>query len=131
MAQEERRAGYGELLDSIKEFKQDMKEDIKEIKEELKQIDKKVKDHVDVNNKFYFNGFPAEKHIADHHVIDTIIEKVNEGKNLKSKVIEEVVKAAVIAILTFICISTWNDFKQEAQAPFDNKPKVEQNVKGH
>jgi archaellum component FlaC len=127
---EERRAGYSELLDSIKEFKQDMKEDIKDIKDELKQIDKKVKEHVDVNNKFYFNGFPAEKHIADHHVIDTIIEKVNEGKNLKSKVIEEIVKAAAIAILTFVCISTWNGFKQEVQAPFSNPPaKTEQHAK--
>ena len=131
MAQEERRAGYGELLDSIKEFKQDMKEDIKEIKDELKHIDKKVKDHVDVNNKFYFNGFPADKHVADHHVIDNIIEKVNEGRSLKNKVIEETVKAAVIAILTFIAISTWNGVKQEVQAPFDNKPKVEQNAKAN
>lgn len=131
MAQEERRAGYGELLDSIKEFKQDMKEDIKEIKDELKQIDSKVKDHVDVNNKFYFNGFQPDKHVADHHVIDNIIEKVNEGRSLKNKVIEETVKAAVIAVLTFIAISTWNGVKQEVQAPFDNKPKVEQNVKGH
>lgn len=129
--QEERRAGYSELLESIKEFKQDMKEDIKEIKDELKQIDKKVKDHVDVNNKFYFNGFPADKHVADHHVIDNIIEKVNEGRSLKNRVIEEAVKAAVIAILTFIAISTWNGVKQEVQAPFDNKPKVEQNAKGH
>ena len=131
MAQEERRAGYGELLDSIKEFKQDMKEDIKEIKDELKQIDKKVNDHININNKYYFNGFTPDKHIADHHVIDNIIEKVNEGRSLKNKVIEEAVKAAVIAILTFIAISTWNGVKQEVQAPFDNKPKVEQNVKGH
>ena len=128
MAQEDRRAFDTELLSSLKEFKQDIKDDIKEIKEELKSIDKKVKDHVDVNNKFYFNGFQPDKHVADHHIIDTIIEKVNEGKNLKSKVIEEVVKAAAIAILTFICISAWNGFKQEVQAPFDNKPKVEQNA---
>ena len=45
--------------------------------------------------------------------------------------VEEVVKAAAIAILTFICISAWNGFKQEVQAPFDNKQKVEQNAKGH
>ena len=128
---EERIAGYADLLDSLKDFKQDIKEDIKDIKDELKQIDKKVKDHVDVNNKFYFNGFQPDKHVADHHVIDNIIEKVNEGKSLKNKVIEETVKAAVIAILTFICISTWNGFKQEVQAPFDNKPKVEQNDKSH
>ena len=130
MAQEDRRAFDTELIASLKEFKQDIKEDIKEIKDELKQIDRKVKDHVDVNNKFYFNGFQPDKHVADHHIIDTIIEKVNEGKTLKNKVVEEVVKAAVIAILTFICISTWTSFKQEVQAPFDNgKPKVEQHDK--
>lgn len=128
---EERRAGYSDLLESIKDFKHDIKEDIKEIKDELKQIDQKVNDHININNKYYFNGFTPDKHIADHHVIDNIIEKVNEGKNLKSKVVEEVVKAAAIAIITFICISAWNGFKQEVQAPFDNKPKVEQNAKGH
>ena len=125
----EDRRNNSELLETLKEFKADIKEDIKEIKDELKQIDIKVNDHITTNNKFYFNGFQPDKHVADHHVIDSIIEKVNEGRSLKNKVIEETVKAAVIAILTFIAISTWNSVKQEVQAPFDNKPKVEQNAK--
>jgi archaellum component FlaC len=128
---EERRAGYSDLLESIKDFKQDIKEDIKEIKDELKQIDIKVNDHITTNNKFYFNGFQPDKHVADHHIIDTIIEKVNESKGLKNKLVEEVLKVAVVAALTFIAISTWNGIKEEVKPPFENKPKVEQNVKGH
>ena len=131
MAQEERRSGNIELLESLREFKADMKEDIKEIKDELKQIDKMVNDHITTNNKFYFNGFQPDKHVADHHVIDSIIEKVNESKGLKSKLVEEVLKVAVVAALTFICISTWNGIKDEVKAPFSNKPKVEQNAKGN
>lgn len=126
---EERRNGYGELLDAFKDFKQDMKEDIKEIKDELKQIDSKIKDHVDVNNKFYFNGFPADKHVADHHVIDNIIEKVNDTKSLKNKLVEEVLKFALIAALTWIAYASWDKFNAEIKPPIDSKPKVEQNDK--
>ena len=127
----EDRRNNSELLESLKEFKADIKEDIKEIKDELKHIDIKVNDHITTNNKFYFNGFQPDKHVADHHVIDSIIEKVNETKGLKNKLVEEVLKVAVVAALTFICISTWNGIKEEVKAPFDNKPKVEQNAKGH
>lgn len=127
----EDRRNNSELLESLKEFKADIKEDIREIKEELKLIDIKVNDHITTNNKFYFNGFQPDKHVADHHIIDSIIEKVNETKGLKNKLVEEVLKVAVVAALTFICISTWNGIKEEVKAPFDNKPKVEQNVKGH
>ena len=127
----EDRRNNSELLESLKEFKADIKEDIKEIKDELKHIDIKVNDHITTNNKFYFNGFQPDKHVADHHVIDSIIEKVNETKGLKNKLVEEVLKVAVVAALTFICISTWNGIKEEVKAPFDNKPKIEQNVKGH
>lgn len=124
---EERRTGNIELIEAFKEFKSDIKEDIKEIKDELKQIDKKVKDHVDVNNKFYFNGFQPDKHVADHHVIDGIIEKVNEGKSIKNKVIEEVIKFIAIAALTWMGYAAWAKFTADVHAPFDNKPKVEQN----
>ena len=127
----EDRRNNSELLETLKEFKADIKEDIKEIKDELKLIDIKVNDHITTNNKFYFNGFQPDKHVADHHVIDTIIEKVNESKGLKNKLVEEVLKVAVVAALTFICISTWNGIKEEVKPPFDNKPKVEQNVKGN
>lgn len=127
----EERRNNSELLESLKEFKQDIKEDIKEIKDELKHIDGKVSDHITTNNKFYFNGFAPDKHVADHHIIDTIIEKVNEQRGLKNKLVEEILKVAVVAALTFIAISTWNGIKDEVKAPFDNKPKVEQNVKVH
>lgn len=129
MAQEDRRAFDTELLSSLKEFKQDIKEDIKEIKDELKQIDRKVKDHVDVNNKFYFNGFQPDKHVADHHVIDSIIEKVNEGKSLKNKLIEEVLKYVLIAAVTWVAYASWDKFNAEIKPPVDSKPKVEQNDK--
>ena len=127
----EERRNNSEVLEAFKEFKADIKEDIKEIKDELKHIDIKVNDHITTNNKFYFNGFQPDKHVADHHVIDTIIEKVNEQRGLKNKLVEEILKVAVVAALTFIGISTWNGIKEEVKAPFDNKPKVEQNVKGH
>ena len=123
---EERRTGNIELLEAFKEFKHDIKEDIKEIKDELKQIDTKVKDHVDVNNKFYFNGFQPDKHVADHHVIDSIIEKVNEGKSMRNKIIEEVLKYIAIAAITWIGYASWDKFNAEIKPPIDTKPKVEQ-----
>ena len=123
---EERRTGNIELLEAFKEFKHDIKEDIKEIKDELKQIDSKVKDHVDVNNKFYFNGFQPDKHVADHHVIDSIIEKVNEGKSMRNKIIEEVLKYIAIAAITWIGYASWDKFNAEIKPPIDTKPKVEQ-----
>ena len=123
---EERRTGNIELLEAFKEFKHDIKEDVKEIKDELKQIDSKVKDHVDVNNKFYFNGFQPDKHVADHHVIDSIIEKVNEGKSMRNKIIEEVLKYIAIAAVTWIGYASWDKFNAEIKPPIDTKPKVEQ-----
>ena len=126
---EERRTGNIELLEAFKEFKHDIKEDIKEIKDELKQIDTKVKDHVDVNNKFYFNGFQPDKHVADHHVIDSIIEKVNEGKSMRNKIIEEVLKYIAIAAITWIGYASWDKFNAEIKPPIDTKPKVEQHEK--
>lgn len=128
---DERRTGNLELIESLKDFKQDIKEDIKEIKDELKHVDSKVNDHININNKYYFNGFQPDKHVADHHVIDSIIEKVNEGRGLRNRLVEEVLKVAVVAALTFIGMSTWSGIKEEVKAPFDNKPKVEQNAKGN
>ena len=126
---EERRQGNVELMDAFKEFKADIKEDIKEIKDELKQIDSKVKDHVDVNNKFYFNGFQPDKHVADHHVIDNIIAKVNETKSMKNKIIEEVLKYVAIAAITWVAYASWDKFNAEIKPPIDSKPKVEQSDK--
>lgn len=134
---EERRQGHGELLEAFKEFKQDIKDDIKEIKDDIKGIKVEQKDidtkvmskiqaHVDINNKIYMNGFPPDKHVADHHIIDGIIDKLNEDKKSIRKVIEEVLKVVAVAAATWIAVTMWNGFKSEVQSPL---PKVEQNVK--
>lgn len=129
MADQERRSGNIELLESLKEFKHDIKEDIKEIKDELKQFDAKIKAQIDINNKFYHNGFTADKHVADHHIIDGVVEKINENKKSVRHLIDEILKYAAIAIVSWFVATSWNVFRSEVQAPFDNKPKVEQNAK--
>lgn len=126
---EERRNGYGELLEAFKDFKQDIKEDVKEIKDELKQIDHKIKDHVDVNNKFYFNGFQPDGHVEDHHFLKTIKDEKKDVKSMKSKLVEEVLKYVLIAALTFLAYASWDKFNAEIKPPVDSKPKVEQNEK--
>lgn len=134
---EERRQGHNELLDAFRDFKQDIKDDIKEIKDDIKGIKDEQKDidakvmakiqsHVDINNKIYMNGFAPDKHVADHHIIDGIVEKLNEDKKSVRKIIEEVLKVAAVAACTWIAVTLWNGFKTEVQQPL---PKVEQNVK--
>lgn len=122
---EERRSGNLELQEALKEFRAEMKEDIKDLKEDLKAIDVKIHETVTTNNKFYFNGFEPHKHVADHHVIDTIIEKVNEDKKSFRKIIEEILKVAAIAAATWVLITVWNGLKVEVHAPI----KTEQNAK--
>lgn len=124
----EDRRNNSELLETLKEFKQDIKEDIKEIKDELKQIDLKIKDQIDVNNKIYMNGFPAEKHVADHHVLDNLVAHANNTKSFWQKILEELVKYVAIGILSWAA-ATWYAGLSEVQSPFANKPKVEQHDK--
>jgi hypothetical protein len=137
---EERRQGHSELLEAFKEFKSDIKDDIKEIKDDIKGIKEEQKDidskimakvqsHVDINNKIYMNGFPPDKHVADHHIIDNIIEKLNDDKKAARTIMIEVLKVAAVAAATWIAVTLWNGFKTEVQPPFDSKPRIEQNVK--
>ena len=118
---EERRSGNLELQEALKEFRAEMKEDIKELKDELKAIDSRIHETVTTNNKFYFNGFEPHKHVADHHVIDTIIEKVNEDKKSFRKVIEELLKVAAIAAATWVLVTLWTGAKIEIQQPIERQ----------
>ena len=118
---EERRSGNLELQEALKEFRAEMKEDIKELKDELKAIDVKIHETVTTNNRFYFNGFEPHKHVADHHVIDNIIEKVNEDKKSFRKVIEELLKVAAIAAATWVLVTLWTGAKIEIQQPIERQ----------
>ena len=123
---EERRSGHQELLEAVREFKSEIKEDIKEIKDELKSIDSKIHDSVTTNNKFYFNGFEPHKHVADHHIIDTIIEKIHEDKKSFRKIIEELLKVAAVAVATWVLVTLWTGIKQDVRL---DKPQIERTNK--
>ena len=124
----EERRGYGELVESIKDLKTELKT---EFKEGIKEVKQEIKEHIEINNKIYFNGFPPDQHVAQHHVMDTIVDAANKTRSKWDQVQVEVLKAVAVAALSFIAISTWNGVKEEVKAPFDNKPKIEQNAKNN
>jgi hypothetical protein len=124
----EERRGYTELIDSIKDLKTELKT---ELKEGIKEVKQDIKDHIEVNNKIYFNGFPPDVHVAHHHGMDNVIEAANRTRSKWETLQIEVLKVAVVALITWGSMVLWNGFKTEVQAPFDNKPKVEQNAKNH
>lgn len=110
---EERRQSHNELLDSLKEFKTEIKEDIKELKDDIKDIESKIHDSVTTNNKFYFNGFEPHKHVADHHIIDNIIEKTNADKKSVRNIAEKWIDRLAWAAMAFIAVTTWNSVKED------------------
>lgn len=117
---EERRRENTELLESIREFKTEIKEDIKEVKDELKSIDTKIHESVTTNNKFYFNGFEPHKHVADHHIIDNIIDKANADKKSVRNIVEKWIDRLAWAAMTFIAVTTWNTLQKD----YDIKPQI-------
>ena len=129
----ERREGYIELHSILQDMKTELKEDIKAIDDKVEKIEPKIKDIVDTNNKLFHNGFPPHEHVADHHLLKGIVAEINnakkDSKDMTRTIIIEVLKVAAVAAATWIAVVLWNGFKAEVQAPFDNKPRIEQNVK--
>lgn len=121
---EERRSGHVEIHETLKEFRQELRDDIKELKDDIKELEHKMHDTVTTNNKFYFNGFEPHKHVSDHHIIDNIIEKVNEDKKSFRKIVEEILKVAAVAAFTWIVVTIWNGAKVEIRSPIE-VPKVD------
>ena len=112
----DRRSTDQEILAKI----EDLREDFKQYKIDIKAT---IEDKLTVHDKIYFNGFEPHKHVADHHVIDGIVENLNDNKKMKNSIIEKWIDRILWAAITFIALSVWNS-TQEQIANYE-KPKTE------
>ena len=121
---EERRQSHIDISESLREFKTEIKSDMKEIRDDIKELEGKIHETVTTNNKFYFNGFEPHKHVADHHIIDNIIDKTNADKKSVRNIVEKWIDRLAWAAMTFIAVTTWNSLQQNKEY----KPPVEKKI---
>lgn len=113
----ERRAGYCDLIEVVKEVRDEIKDLKTDIKTDISALEQKINDQVSTNNKFYFNGFEPHKHVADHHIIDSVVEKMQDNKKTMRSITEKWVDRIAFAIITYIAAATWFSFKEDVKAP--------------
>ena len=129
----ERRNTDQEILAKLDELKDEFKEHKKEVKE---TIDSKL----DIQNKFYFNGYQPHEHIEDHHyiktldkkkhdadhrVVDGIVEEMQDDKRSTKKLVRTWLDRGFWAAASLIATLTWTGI-QDKFSELPSKPKTEQ-----